>query len=66
MNQGMTASRRQALGLMSFGVAATAAGVPVVQIQTIETNRRVLPSREELERALRLYGGEFGGGGKGG
>ena len=58
------ASRREALGLMSAGmaVAATAPAAPT-KSQTRVASR---PSREELERLVRLYGGEFGGGRRGG
>jgi hypothetical protein len=64
-SEGKTASRRQALGLMSFGVAA-AAGASSIPVSAAEAGGGCGPSREELQRVLRLYGGEFGGGRRGG
>jgi hypothetical protein len=60
--EGKTTSRRGALGLMSFGAAVIAAGASALQVSSAEAGSGSRPSREDLQRILRLYGGEFGGG----
>ncbi len=62
MDERMTASRREAMGLVSLGMAAAAASAPVIKARAAEAGAGIRPSREELQRAMRLYGGEFGGG----
>lgn len=55
-------SRREALGLASIAVAAISFGAtPAVAASTAQ-QRSARPTAEEMERAKRLYGGEFGGG----
>ncbi|QNQ08658.1 hypothetical protein [Sphingomonas alpina] len=58
----MTTSRREALGFASFAVAAMTIGTPVAAASGGAAARSARPTAEELERAKRLYGGEFGGG----
>ncbi len=67
MDEKMTTNRREALGFASFAVAAMTIGAPVAAASGGTPARSsVRPTAEELERAKRLYGGEFGGGNGGG
>lgn len=63
MDDKMTTSRREAMGLASIAVAAAAAvtmgGTAAARSPATQSAR---PTTDELERAKRLYGGEFGGG----
>ena len=62
MGNEMTASRREALGLASIAVAVVAIGSPAAAIPAGKMPKSARPTEAELERARRLYGGEFGGG----
>ncbi len=66
MDGGTTRNRRQALELMSLGTAAIVLATPAVEIEAPKARMRARPNREELARLVRLYGGEFGGGRRGG
>lgn len=60
MDDKMKTSRREALGIATIAVAAaTIAGPAAARGATTQSTR---PTTAELERAKRLYGGEFGGG----
>ncbi len=60
MDDKMTTSRREALGIATIAVAAATIAGPAAARSTAMPSAR--PTTEELERAKRLYGGEFGGG----
>jgi hypothetical protein len=66
MDGGTTRNRREAIGLVSLGMAAAAASAPAIEMRAAEARSSARPGREELERIVRLYGGEFGGGRRGG
>ena len=60
MDDKMKTSRREALGIATIAMAAaTIAGPAAARGATTQSAR---PTTAELERAKRLYGGEFGGG----
>lgn len=54
------ANRREAIGIASLAVAVFASGASA-ETKTSKPDGKK-PSKEALDRALRLYGGEFGGG----
>ena len=62
MDSKMTASRREALGLASIAVATVTFGAPATAAPARKKPDDARPTQVELERAKRLYGGEFGGG----
>ncbi len=62
MDKRMTTSRREALGLASIAVAAVTIGAPATAAPAGKMRDSARPTEAELERAKRLYGGEFGGG----
>jgi len=53
-------SRRQALAIASLA-AAFVIGGKAVEAKPAEPRKTARPSKEELARARRLYGGELGG-----
>jgi hypothetical protein len=62
MDNKITTSRREALGFASIAVAAITIGTPATAAPAEKTTGGARPTEAELERAKRLYGGEFGGG----
>ena len=60
------ASRREALGLMSAGMAVAATVPTITAPAKSQAHVASRPGREKLDRLVRLYGGEFGGGRRGG
>ena len=54
------ASRRQALAFVSFATGLVIGG-DAARAQPVKTGKATRPSKEELARARRLYGGELGG-----
>jgi nitrous oxide reductase len=62
MDGKMVASRREALGLASLAAAAVTFGATATAASAGKKSDDARPTQAELERAKRLYGGEFGGG----
>lgn len=60
MEDKMTTSRREALGLASVAVAAISFGATPASAKTMAPGS-ARPTAEELERVKQLYGGELGG-----
>ena len=60
MHDKRTTSRREALAIAPLA-AALVIGGEAVEAKPAEPRKTVRPSREELARARRHYGGELGG-----
>lgn len=60
MHDKRTTSRREALAIASLA-AAFVIGGEAAEAKPAGTRKPARPSREELARARRLYGGELGG-----
>ena len=61
MEDKMTTSRREALGLASVAVAAFSFGATSAAAAKTASPRSARPTAEDLERVKHLYGGELGG-----
>ena len=61
MQDKIAASRRDALGIASLA-AILVLGGETAEARPAKANKAARPSAEEMARAMRLYGGELGGG----